>query len=128
LSALTIHIRPLGKQELALQMSGAQTVAAEWQRLMKQWDSACIAYAAACQSAADTLGPEPDPALDQARHDLTEIKRQMDSLIATCARARAASTEPLRFAFLDMSAKRIVTMKSPKGSVSDQAFPRYSKR
>jgi hypothetical protein len=109
-------------------MSGAQTVAAEWQRLMKQWDSARIAHAAACQTAPDTLGHGPDPALDQARRNLTEIKHQIDSLIATCARAQAASTEPLRFAFLDTSAKCGVTTKSPKGSMSDQAFPRYSKR
>jgi len=109
-------------------MSGAQTAAAEWRRLMKQWDSARIAYAAACRTAPDALGDAPDAALDQARRNLTEIKREIDTLIATCARAQAASPEPLRFAFLDRSTRRVITTKPPKGSVSDQAFPRYSKR
>jgi hypothetical protein len=106
-------------------MSGAQNVAAEWQRLMKLWDSARIDYTAACRSAPDNPA---DATLDQARRNLTEIKQQIDSLISASASARAASADPLRFAFLDTPAERFAKPKSPKSSTSVQAFPRYSKR
>jgi len=104
----------------------------EWQRLMKQWELARMEYAAACRGMPD--GPDhgatgsADASLEQARRNLKELKQQIDSLISTCARARAASTGPLRLAFLETPTKSPVTTKSPKVSTFDQAFPRYSKR
>lgn len=90
-------------------------------------------YAAACQRMPDGPGhgatESADAALEHARRNLTEIKQQIDSLISTCARARAARTAPLRLAFLETSAKNSPVMtKSPKVSTFDQALPRYSKR
>jgi len=111
-------------------MSGERDIAAEWQRLMKLWDSARIAYAAARRSRPDGPGAtgSTDDALDRARRDLTEIKAQIDRVISACARARAESTEPLRLTFLDLPASSSSKKKSPKVSTSAQAFARYSKR
>jgi hypothetical protein len=113
-------------------MSGERNVAAEWQRLMKLWDSARIAYDAAQRST--TYGPDhgatgsTDGALDQAYRRLTEIKEQIDRVISACSRTRAASTEPLRLTLLDLPTNRVGKRTSPKVSRSAQAFPRYSKR
>ena len=113
-------------------MSGAQNVAAEWQRLMKLWDSARIDYAAACRSTPHITGRDAagsaDATLEAARRNLTEVKRQIDSLIAACASARAARPGPLRFTFLDAPTKRFAKTTSPRTATSDQALPRYSKR
>lgn len=113
-------------------MSGEKNIAAEWQRLMKRWNAAGVAYDAARRSTSGrrdhgTTG-STDGALDQARRDLTEIKGQIDSMISACARTRVTSTEPLRLAFLDLPTDSSSKKSSPKDLTPAQALPRYSKR
>ena len=79
---------------------------AEWQRLMRLWESARVSYGAMCESSppqdhGQNSARSADAAIDNARRDLIEIKRQIDSLLSAGGRARAASPEPLRFALLE---------------------------
>jgi hypothetical protein len=108
---------------------GKQDFVAEWQRLMQLWETAFAGYAAVCESrnpstSKDTAQPASGD-VEQARLNLIRIKQEIDDLISACARTRAASPDPLRFALLDAQTKRLVDTTSAENS--DRAAARSNK-
>ena len=116
-----------------MRTSREQDVATEWLRLTKLWESASARYAAACEASPAGQGQSAahsvSAAIDAARGDLMRIKQQIDKLISTRARARAASRKPLRFGLLEVPTKPVVESVPPESpTLSDQAAARYHKR
>ncbi len=119
--------------ELGLRKSGKRDFVAEWQQLMHLWESAFASYAAICESrlvphdARGTIQPA-ESEIEQARFNLITIKQQIDDLISAAGRTRAASPDPLRFAFLDTRTKRLVDATSAGSSASsDQVAAKSDK-
>ena len=116
-----------------MRTSREQNVAAEWQRLTRLWESASARYAAACDSSPEREGEgaarSAGAAIEAARADLMRIKQQIDRLISSCGRARAASRKPLSFALLEVPTKPVAeNLSLDNPALSDQAAARYHKR
>ena len=99
---------------------GEHDVVAEWQTLMRRWESACMDYSAICAAPPDTL---PDGAdLERVRRNLAKIKEQIDTLIATSSRRRVADPALPRFALMQP------TTDDFGWRSLDQTSPRYNRR
>jgi hypothetical protein len=67
----------------------------EWQRLMRRWETACANYATTCNERATVQDPALANMIEQRRLKLIEVKREIDTLISLCSRARRARHRPL---------------------------------
>jgi len=103
-----------------LRKSGEHNVVAEWQTLMRRWESACTDYSAVCDGPTDTLTAGAD--LERARRNLVQIKEQIDALIAASSRRRATDPAPPKFAIIQP------TTDDRGWDSADQISPRYNRR
>ena len=103
-----------------MRKSGEHNVVAEWQTLMRRWESACTDYSAVCEAPTDRLTAGAD--IERARRTLVQIKEQIDALIATSSRQRAADPAPPKFALIQPTADDL-GWSSPA-----QTSPRYNRR
>lgn len=117
-----------------MRRSGEQDIVAEWQRLMRLWDSAYAEYSTVRDDLAESLhlGPadeKADAAIEPALRGLNGIKQQIDSLISGCQHSRTSSPDSLRFALLEVQAT-LLTDALPAGNSAcfDQAAARSNKR
>jgi len=103
-----------------LHKPGEHDVVAEWQTLMRRWESACTDYSAACEAPSDTLTAGAD--LDRVRRNMVQIKEQIDALISTSSRRRVAEPAPPKFALIQPTTDDLGWRSA------DQRSPRYNRR
>ena len=103
-----------------MRKAGEHNVVAEWQMLMRRWESACTVYSAVCEAPTDGLTADAD--IERARQNLVQIKEQIDALISASSRRRAADPAPPKFALIQPTTDGL-------GWTSrDQTSPRYNSR
>jgi hypothetical protein len=96
---------------------------AEWQRLTLEWDSAYASYKAAVEaSPASPLVKddhrEQGAAIERAISRLTEIKREMDILIAEGKRRRGSTAEPLVVGLIELGPSPVIpTMPARRSTI-----------
>lgn len=81
----------------SLHRSSERNFVAEWQRLMRRWETACENYVATCNERSSMQDPTLSTMIEQRRLKLVEIKQEIDTLISLCSRTRLARRRPLVF-------------------------------
>src|SRR5262245_4194056 len=88
--------------EASLRHSTARNSVAEWQRLMRRWETACADYAAICNEKSTVQDPAATTMVEQSRLKLVEVKKEIDTLISLCSRTRRKRHRPLVFARIEI--------------------------